>query len=101
MAAAGTARTPDADAVVIVMSAVIPGRSVAGGEARSIVTAYDTTDDDELVDSAVGAIAATVPVRSAPIAVTLTSAAWPTLIDATSLSTTSAVTSYVAVSIVI
>jgi hypothetical protein len=49
---------------------------------------------------AVGAIALTLPVRSASTAAMLTSAACPTAILATSLSTTLAVTSNVSASIV-
>ena len=71
---------------------VIPERRVFGGEATSIVTAYDTTELDDEDDAAVGAIEVTLPVRSAPIESTVTSASWPTLIDEMSLSTTSAVT---------
>jgi hypothetical protein len=56
------------------MSAVIPERIAGGGDARSINTAYDTTELDELDDSAVGAIDVTVPVRDAPIAATDTAA---------------------------
>ena len=93
IAAAGTASTPAAAAVVTVTSAVMPDRSVGGGAPRSIVTAYETTELDELEDAAVGAIAATFPVRLAFTAPTVTVAAWPSLIDATSVSTTFALTS--------
>src|SRR5262245_36215604 len=79
------------------MSAVMPDLSVAGGFESVTVTAYETTvvplPPD--VDEAAGAIAATVPSTSLPIASTLTAAGWATLILLMSLSTTSAVTWYV------
>src|SRR5262245_16983416 len=79
----------------------MPERMAGGGVARLILTAYETTELDELEESVVGAMAETVPVRSALIASTVTSAAWPTWIFATSLSTTSAVTWYALDAIVI
>src|SRR3954469_19925851 len=89
-------RTLVADALTIVRSAVMPGRRAAGAPVRVTMTGNDTTlvDPEEL--PAAGAIDETVPWIAASIAPTLTVASCPTCIDATSLSTTSAVTSYVA-----
>jgi hypothetical protein len=86
-------------AVVIVTSALIPARAVAGASLIVIVTGYDTTPD-WLVE-AVGEIAVTVPVRSVPIAVTVTLAAWPVWMAGRSLSTTSVVTVRIGEAIVI
>ena len=77
--------------MVIVTSAVIPARTVAGTLVSETVTGYETTLPVEL-PVVVGAIAVTVPSTVAVTAVIETVAACPTAIDARSLSTTSAVT---------
>src|SRR5262245_52418690 len=69
----------------------MPARIAAGGFLISTVTAYDTTLP-LVLPTAVGAIAVTVPSRSASTAATDTAAACPTETFERSLSTTSAVT---------
>src|SRR6478735_6080059 len=78
--------------MVIVMLAVMPGRTVFGAPVTEIVTGYETTLPLVLAAAAVGAIAVTLPVSCSLTALTVTDASWPTEIDATSVSATSAVT---------
>ena len=70
-ASAGIVSTFVADAVTIVMSAVIPARSADGAPVSVTVTGYETTLPDPLLSPAVGAIAETVPWIVASIASTV------------------------------
>ena len=78
--------------MVMVTSAVMPARTVAGTWSSETVTGYDTTLP-LVLPVVVGAMAVTLPFTCAPTAPMETEAGWPTTIAARSLSTTSAVTS--------
>ena len=79
--------------MVIVMLAVMPGRTVFGAPWMEIVTGNDTTLPPEEALEAFGAMARDRPREGRrPTALMLTVAAWPTVICGMSLSTTSAVT---------
>ena len=76
---------------MIVTLAVIPARTVGGTLVNVTVTGYETTLP-VVLPVVVGRSRSTLPSTEAPTAVIETVAAWPTAIDARSLSTTSAVT---------